>query len=173
MQEIVVMTNRRTTLSVSPAGWMLAGALAAVVVGTAVGYTIHGKTVTQIETRHADEIGRLQASLRVAQAGQGSIERRAAANPVQGLSDRAVADASRLVDLLAAFPPFRTEVYRAPFAALQVEVQRQHTSAVTLAAGLRRVSAAADRCLSASSTAGQLVWTDGTRNLYTTGWTGQ
>ncbi|ABD72002.1 hypothetical protein Rfer_4316 (plasmid) [Rhodoferax ferrireducens T118] len=174
MQELLLVTNRRTRLRVTAWGGVVAGMLVGVCLSAIAGYTLIERQQTAAHSRESALKADYETKLRDFTVEAKNRERVYSGVPMAYLVRAQEANLADLQERLTKFPAFKTDVYKDLFSELSDEIARQAKESRALLTVLSASDTApAARCAIASSDVGTpSLWSNGKASFYKNGWRG-
>ncbi len=177
MQELFLIKNRRHVTRLTAMGGFALGVLVSMGICTLAVYFFSASETgvavrnERVPAHRSEDSARntnllLQDQLLRLQSSLSDI-------PIKALARNADRNAEQALHLLEQMPPFKSDVYRYPFAALRIELQRQRSEAQALSTALAQGRHDGDpslACRLAGPVSGSPLWASGALALYSQGW---
>lgn len=174
MQELLLVTNRRTRLRVTAWGGVVAGMLVGGCLTAIAGYTLIERQQTAAHGRESALKADYETKLRVVTVEAKNKERVYSGGPLAYLVRSQEANLANLQERLTKFPAFKTDVYKDSFTGLSDEIARQAKESRALLTVLSASDTAPGaRCaIAPSDVATPSLWSNGNATFYKNGWRG-
>ncbi len=174
MQELLLVTNRRTRLRVTAWGGVVGGLLVGVCLSAIAGYTLIERQQTAAHGRVSAMRADYETRLRVVTTEAKNRARVYSGDPLAYLVRAQEANLSNLQERLTKFPAFKTDVYKDLFTDLSDEIARQskESSALLTALNASDTVPAARCAIAPSDVATPSLWSNGNASFYKNGWRG-
>lgn len=174
MQELLLVTNRRTRFRATVVGGGVAGLLVGVCLSSIAGFMLSDRQQNSAVAREASLKAGYEAQLSTARERIKDKERTFSGAPLSFLAQRQEANVLQLQRILAQFPPFKSDVYKGVFANLVEEVERQAKDSQELRTVLTSAdSSPSSRCvLATKGVVTPSLWSSGAITFHREGWRG-
>lgn len=173
MQELLLVTNRRSRLRVTALGGAAVGALLGALFVCGAGYGVYTRAQAAESTRSAGLAVAYEAKVLALSTQLKQMEAKKVCKPLEYLAQSQEVHAQRIRDLTAQFPAFKTEPFKTVHSELLAESTRQLQSAQSLRSALAATTGGSVLCaIAPDGEAPASVWTEGVVSLHKDGWRG-